>query len=74
MEVKKVEAIMDFTTKVTKIMVLASSCVVIRLDARTVLPVMVETRIKFARMVEAAHVDNVSREPPVRVENPIVEV
>ena len=55
-------------------MVLALMVDVIRLDARMVLPDMVEKRIKFARMVEAAHVDNVSREPPVRVENPMVEV
>ena len=46
----------------------------LRLVARMVLPDMVEKRIKFALMEEAVHVDSVSRELPVRVENKTVEV
>jgi hypothetical protein len=69
-----VEAIMDCATKDTKIMVLASICAVLRLDARIVLPDMVETRMRLVEMVEAAHVDNVLRELPVKVENAMEEV
>ena len=46
----------------------------IRFVARIVLPDIVENRIILEVMVEAAHVDKVIRELPVRVENATEEV
>jgi hypothetical protein len=69
-----VEAVIELATKDTKIIVLALSSTVSRMDPTVVLPDMVEKRIKLALMEDAVAVDNVFRVFPLMVENEMVEV
>ena len=68
------EAVIELATKDTKIIVLALSVTVSRMDPTVVLPDMVEKRIRLVLMEDAVAVDNVFRVFPLMVENEMVEV